>query len=96
MYLGKVIGRVWATVKDPQLEGVQLSIIQPVNDSGEPEGGELVAADTMNASEGDLVYWVSGREAAYPFSDREIPSEVTIVGYVDKLNRESDSRSEGK
>ncbi len=85
MRLGKVIGKVWATVKDPKLESVTLYVMQPVNEAMEPMGMAVVAVDTVGARENDLVYWVGGGDATVPFEDRTIPSDVTIVGIVDHL-----------
>jgi ethanolamine utilization protein EutN len=86
MKLGRVIGKVWATVKDQKLLGVKLYVMQPVNEREEPLGNPVVAADTVGSGEGDLVFWVSGAEATLPFEDRQIPSDVTIVGLVDRLD----------
>jgi ethanolamine utilization protein EutN len=86
MKLARVEGRVWATVKDPKLDSIKLSIIQPVNEDGSPLGHTLIAADMIGSRDGDLVYWVSGAEATFPLENRQIPSDVTIVGLVDKLN----------
>jgi len=89
MNLARVIGRVWATIKEPKLTGVQLSIIQPVNEKLEKMGSPLIAADILNSKENDLVYWVSGAEATFPLPDRQIPSDVSIVGLVDRLDTPS-------
>ncbi len=88
MKLGRVTGKVWATVKDPKLTGMKLSIMQPVDESDAPLGGELVAVDTVGSREGDLVYWVGGAEATFPFGANQIPSDATIVGLVDHLDLE--------
>ena len=84
MRLGKVIGRVWSTVKNPQLNGIKLSIIQPVDEKQISVGAPLVAADPLNCGQDDLIYWVGGAEAT--MMDPKIPSDVTIVGLVDSLN----------
>jgi ethanolamine utilization protein EutN len=49
-------------------------------------GGELVAVDTVGSREGDLVFWVGGAEATFAFPDRQIPSDCSIVGLVDRLD----------
>jgi microcompartment protein CcmK/EutM len=85
MKLAKVIGRVWSTSKDPQLKGVMLSIIQPINEHKKPLGRALVAADTLQTRRGDLVYWVGGAEATMIRAER-IPSDCTIVGLIDRLD----------
>lgn len=89
MKLGRVLGKVWATVKDPQLEGVPLYIMQPVDEHDEPLGGPIVAADIVSSNIGDLVYWVGGAEATFPLAKRRIPSDASIVGLVDSLDFQS-------
>ena len=89
MRLGKVIGKVWASVKDPKLKGTTLYIMQPLTESRRPLGMPVIAVDTVGSREGDLIYWVGGGDATAPFADRTIPSDVTIVGIVDHLELES-------
>ena len=86
MKLGRVTGKVWATVKDKKLDGVTLYVMQPVDEQDTPLGPELVAVDTIGSREGDLVFWVGGAEATFAFPQRQIPSDVTIVGLVDRLD----------
>jgi len=86
MKLGRVLGKVWATVKDPKLEGITLYILQPVDEQDQPLGRPMVAVDTVASNIGDLVYWVGGTEATFPLETRQIPSDVTIVGLVDRLD----------
>ena len=86
MRLGRIQGKVWATVKDPKLNNCTLYILQPVDENENPIGMAQVAVDTVSSREGDLVYWVGGAEATLPFPDRQIPSDVTIVGLVDRLD----------
>lgn len=86
MKLGRIIGKVWATAKDPKLNGLKLYILQPVNEKEEHIGSPQVAVDTVGSREGDLVYWVGGAEATLVLEDRQIPSDVSIVGLVDDLD----------
>jgi ethanolamine utilization protein EutN len=86
MRLGKVLGKVWATVKDPKLNNCTFYIMQPIDEDENPVGMPLVAVDTVSSREGDLVFWVGGAEATFPFTDRQIPSDTTIVGLVDRLD----------
>jgi ethanolamine utilization protein EutN len=86
MKLGRITGKVWATVKDKKLDGVTLYVMQPVDEQGAPLGPELVAVDTIGSREGDMVFWVGGAEATFAFPQRQIPSDVTIVGLVDRLD----------
>jgi ethanolamine utilization protein EutN len=93
MKLGRITGKVWATAKDPKLHGLPLYVMQPVDERGEPLGTELIVVDTIGSREGDLVYWVGGAEATFPFRDRQIPSDATIVGLVDRLDLLSDGKA---
>ena len=86
MLLGRVIGRVWSTVKNPNFEGQRLLIVQPLTPELSETGKPLVCADCTGAGAGELVYYCRGREAGYAFLPQEIPSDSTIVGIVDELN----------
>jgi ethanolamine utilization protein EutN len=85
MYLGRVVGRVWSTVKDPALHAQRLLIVQPVTPEGAPTGKQLVVTDSVGAGAGELVYWSKGKESSFPFLPAEVPTEMTIVGIVDSL-----------
>jgi ethanolamine utilization protein EutN len=81
--LARVIGEVVATMKDPALTGTTLLILQPLSASGEAFGRTLVALDSVGAGVGENVFFVRGREAAFPFYPAEPPTDASIVGIVD-------------
>jgi microcompartment protein CcmK/EutM len=81
--LARVIGEVVATVKDPNLAGSTLLVLQPLTAGGEPSGRTLVALDSVGAGVGERVFFVRGREAAFPFYPAEPPADAAIVGIVD-------------
>jgi microcompartment protein CcmK/EutM len=81
--LARVIGEVVATIKDPNLSGMTLLVLQPLAPSGEPAGRTLVALDSVGAGVGERVFFVRGREAAFPFHPAEPPADASIVGIVD-------------
>jgi ethanolamine utilization protein EutN len=83
MQLAQVIGEVVATIKDENLVGTKLLIVQPIAASGEPAGRALVALDSVGAGVGEHVFFVRGREAAFPFYPAEPPTDAAIVGIVD-------------
>ncbi len=86
MKLGRIVGKVWGTIKDPQLQGIKLAIMQPVDENEVPLGNPVVAADLIGVREQDLVFWVSSAEATFPLENMQIPSDVSIVGLVDRLD----------
>jgi ethanolamine utilization protein EutN len=86
MILGRVIGNVVATIKDPSLAGQRLLIVQPIDRDGRDKGKAIVALDCVGAGAGETVYWCRGREASFPFLPAEVATEATIVGIVDAVN----------
>ncbi|MDJ0952296.1 MAG: EutN/CcmL family microcompartment protein [Acidimicrobiia bacterium] len=86
MQLARVKGTVVATIKSKGLEGVRFLIVQPLDKYQEPVGAEIVAADAVHmAGPGELVYYVSSREAAEAMPERFVPVDHAIVGIVDEV-----------
>ena len=83
MQLARVIGEVVATMKDANLDGIKLLVLQPLSAAGEPSGRTLVALDSVGAGVGENVFFVRGREAAFPFYPAEPPTDAAVIGIVD-------------
>jgi microcompartment protein CcmK/EutM len=86
MYLGRVTGCVWATAKDPGLNGRKLLIVQPVTPDLRDTGKRVVCADCTGAGTGEIVYWLRGKEASFPFLPTEVPVDTAVVGIVDSIH----------
>ena len=86
MFLGRVVGNVVATVKDPSLIGQRLLIVQPLKPDLTVTGKRLVLLDSTGAGAGELIYWCRGRESTFPFLPAEVLSDGTIVGIVDEVS----------
>ena len=84
MRIGVVIGSVWATRKEPKLEGLKLLIVAPLdykmkgNTTREP----YIAADVVDAGIGDRVLIVNGNPARYAVGT-SVPIDAAIVGGID-------------
>lgn len=83
MHLARVIGDVVINRKDEHLTSVPLLVLQPIAADGTDAGRTLVAADAMGAGVGEIVFFVRGREASFPFFPAEVPVDAGIVGIVD-------------
>lgn len=83
MQLARVIGNVVSTMKNAELEGRKLLIIQSIDAELKPVGKPLVAIDSVGAGIGELVFWCRGKEASFPFEGGSVPTDCTIVGIVD-------------
>lgn len=88
MQLARVVGTVVSTVKDDTLLGRKLLVIQPLDASLQDAGKPMVAIDSVGAGTGEVVFWCRGREASFPFTPVEVPTDCTIVGIVDTVNRD--------
>jgi len=86
MYLGRVVGSVWATVKNPAMTGCRMLVVQPLTPELRNTGKRLICTDSTGAGAGELVYWVRGKEASFPFRPQEPPVDTTIVGIVDEVH----------
>lgn len=92
MYLAKVTGTVVATVKAEGLEGIRLLVVEQVDNSGKTVGRPAVATDAVQAGVGELVYVVTGREAALALPDTFVPVDLAVVGHVDDVQMVEVSR----
>lgn len=86
MFLAKVVGNVVSTMKDPNLAAKKILIVQPIDKSGKDAGQKILALDSVGAGAGETVYCCRGREASFPWSPQEVPTETAIVGIVDTIN----------
>jgi len=88
MQLARVLGEVVSTMKDGQLTGFKLLVLQPLTAAGDPAGRTLVALDSVGAGVGENVFFVRGREAAFPFYPAEPPTDASVIGIVDHWDTE--------
>ena len=86
MQLARVIGTVVATIRYEGLEGVKFLVIQPLDKHLKDRGEPVVAADGVHmAGPGEIVYYVSSREAALALPEKFVPVDDAIVGIVDAV-----------
>ncbi len=86
MLLGQVIGTLVATQKAPNLDGVKLLVVQPLDRHGAPSGQPQIAADaTGQAGPGERVMLIASREAAQALERTYAPVDLAIVGIVDEV-----------
>jgi ethanolamine utilization protein EutN len=86
MVLGRVVGTVVATRKDPRLEGKKLLIVRPISPDGKDEAGYVVSVDTVGAGVRETVITVSGSSARMANGCKDVPVDNAIVGIVDTVS----------
>ncbi len=87
MFLGKVIGNIWATRKYSALKNFKLMFIQPINSDYEKTGEPIVAVDTVGAGPGETIIYITASEAVIPLPVDMAPVDASIVGIVDTINQ---------
>ena len=94
MILGRIVGTVVSTRKDPRLEGSKLLIVKPISPEGTDEAGYMVAVDTVDAGFREKVLVVSGSAARLAADCKDRPIDAAIVGIVDTVNLDAQHENE--
>jgi microcompartment protein CcmK/EutM len=85
MKMGKVIGSVVATRKDPSLEGVKLLVVENLTLDLKPEGGYVVAVDAVGAGSKEVVLYASGSSARQTAKTKDRPVDAVIMAILDSF-----------
>ncbi len=86
MLFGRVHGTAICTIKYPDLEGMKLLVVQPLDKELIAVGPMQVAVDVVMAGPGDLCVMVRSREAALALREHKfVPVDLALVGIVDEL-----------
>lgn len=88
MLTARVVGNVWATRKEPSLNGLKLLIVEPYDPNTGAKSKTIVAADVVGAGVGELVLVVGGSSARKVLGKDNIAVDATIVGIIDEVEVE--------
>lgn len=87
MIVGRVIGTVVSTQKDPRMEGVKLQVVQPFSIADmKPDGKPLVAVDTVGAGLGEIVMVCAGSSARQTSRTNNTPTDASIMAIIDTID----------
>lgn len=99
MFLGRVIGHVWATKKWPEIAGLKLLVVRPhtlaeLADNAPPQvcDDAVIAADLLGACVGEDVILAyghaarAGLEELAPGGLTRHPVDAAVVAIVDEWN----------
>lgn len=90
MLLGKVIGSLVSSQKDPGVNGFKFLVVQPLDEKAESTGGCVVAVDAVGAGEGEVVLYASGSSARQTEATKDRPCDAVIMAIVDSWDVEGD------
>lgn len=91
MNVGKVVGTVVASRKDPKLEGLRLLVIQQTDLAGGAKGGQVVAVDSVGAGVGEVVLYCSGSSARQTDATQNKPVDTVVMAIVDEIETRGES-----
>ena len=87
MILARVAGTVVSTVKNEELSGNRLLVIEPLGLDGKRLGPSLVALDVVDAGVGDRVLVIDeGGSARILLGNENAPLRNVVIGIVDEVN----------
>ena len=86
MKLGKVIGTVVSTRKDPKIEGLKLYMVRDLTLDLEAKDSFVVAADTVGAGLHEVVLYATGSSARQTTLTDGRPTDAAIMAIGDLLD----------
>jgi ethanolamine utilization protein EutN len=88
VFLGKVIGNIWATKKYEAIKNFKLMLVQPINAENFNTEPPIIAVDTVGSGPGETIFYITASEAVIPLPVDMAPVNASIVGIVDSINLE--------
>ena len=85
MLLGKVVGTVVATRKEPTLDGSKLLLVRGLDLDAKLTATLVVAVDAVGAGVGEVVLYASGSSARQTKVTKDRPVDATIMAIVDEV-----------
>ena len=88
MKLGRIVGTVVSTRKDPSLGSLKLLIVENLTTELAREGGYVVAVDSVGAGLGEVILYATGSSARLTAVTKDRPVDAVIMGIVDSFDVE--------
>jgi ethanolamine utilization protein EutN len=86
MKIGRVVGTVVSTIEHPVFQGRTLLVCDLLGADGEPDGGYVLASDTVGAGAGETVLLIDeGNSARQVVGLETAPIRSIVVGVVDEV-----------
>ena len=85
MFIGKVVGSLWATRKDEKLNGLKFMLVEKQLNEDEVSPELVVAVDQVGAGVDEQVLVTTGSSARVTFENRSVPVDMVIVGIIDSV-----------
>jgi len=83
MLLGKVVGTLVASRKEPSMEGFKLLVLRQIDVEGADTGGYVVAVDAVGAGVEEIVLYATGSSARQTAATQDRPCDAVVMAIVD-------------
>lgn len=91
MLLGKVVGTVVSTKKEPKIEGLKLLVLELLDVHGKPNKNYVVAMDAVGAGTGEIVLYAGGSSARQTEITNNKPCDAVVMAIVDTWDVEGNT-----
>ena len=83
MLLGKVVGTLVASRKEPSMEGFKFLVLRQIDISGADTEGYVVAVDAVGAGVDEVVLYATGSSARQTVATQDRPCDAVVMAIVD-------------
>ncbi len=83
MLIGKVVGTLVASRKEPAMEGFKFLVVKRLDVDGKERGDAVVAVDAVGAGVGEVVLYATGSSARQTVATRDKPCDAVAMAIVD-------------
>jgi len=85
MIIGKVIGNVVTTIKDPKYSGYKLLVVQEMNIYGEFEKNFFISADLIGIGIDEVVMLVNGAAARTSVETNNLGFDSVVTAKIETI-----------
>ena len=92
MHLGRVVGTLVASRKEPLMEGMKMLVVRQLDAENTETESYVVAVDAVGAGEGEVVLYASGSSARQTELTRDRPVDAVVMAIVDSWDIRGEER----
>lgn len=90
MLLGRVIGTLVASRKEPSMNGLKFLVVRQLDVEGKESSSYVVAVDAVGAGVGEVVMFATGSSARQTELTDKRPCDAVIMAIVDEWDVNGD------
>lgn len=90
MLLGKVVGTLVASRKEPSMEGFKFLVLRQIDVDGKETGDYAVAVDAVGAGVEEIVLYSTGSAARQTVATKDRPCDAVVMAIVDSWEVEGE------